>query len=1222
MELGPSHGIRFRFDDGLLGAALLDMHRKPALPLRERLLGTGVRPEPLPTPEVPATRREQRLGIGTRHLELTEPAGPDPAVALELRFELSAPLEWRLTTDATTEPTAQGARCALPGRVTLTVETTAACTVDGGEVRVALPAGGSRLVLTLTSLPVFDVGDTVVVCRPDQIREAAVVVSCLPGDRLTPVVAVEPPPLSEADYIALYERFAHSQNVSMQRIGGKLGMAEVLAGGPELQRRTLLEIAEHQQLAKALSGYRSWLKHNEMASRLVTEMRVRRAVFLADFAPEELNTLDPALREEADRVWSAHTGKDAKDRDDPSGRMFAGLPEHVRLHWDGLTDLTTVAWQRLRAPGGEPEQVLEVPEDDPASYVAALYTALRTGTALRPVATPGTPLDPLFAAAVPDDADEATLVENTADVNALLGAVYAHHRGARLVITPPPDLAPVRAAVDAQQRRITGSPRALDAGTEEADRGGKLRRWLSTGLRNPYRALEAAVTAQVAPSLISAVGDRRLTAFTTGMPYSFVRTQEADWSRKPIGHVAADPALIILNEIYSAGIARSAGTFSLVFDPGFFQASETEDVMGSMGGHFTHPILLPGPDELMLDALTTLPRDLPVELLFFNTHGLDDGIVLGEALALENWRIPQWLTLEHRPLVFNNSCQSWTGVGREFVRVGARGYIGSLWSIPSRQAADFGRTVVHRITAEESPVSEAIVNTGLPAGIERSYLYVGTASGRLDQWRDRTATAGEAALAECAILARAALGRRGSLTPLLHREMTALRRTVEHTPHGRTPAYLDVLLDDLALTVGDDSAGEDAVQRLVASVDALLPRLDLPAAEADRRWAVRFTLTGLRHERRDELAAALAAFRRSVDYGEACPSRSHLLLRMAQLQMRRGHWEEARGLAQEAYDLFQREDDQTGLLQVSGLLGQLSKRLRRYDEAMRHAREGYARAVELADREQQGAFKLDEATLHQLAGDHDAAIAAATTALELARIIHHDQAELAAVGRLCVCHREKGDLATAEEYATVGLAQAERLGVPREAASFHWDVAEVLRLRGRPAEALVHYRAAVDGLVRIGAWELAAPILAGLAALAEQQQDADALWSAAVWGAILCSAADPQQWSSVLPLVIDAVTRALELGPFALTERRMAELSAVLTAGGREGVPEHMQFLGDVFTLLLTWLVGQNPAEVTEFARHLDGQVDGVALGLAEFVSVPYLRRAAHGLREEPYEPV
>ncbi|MET8448059.1 tetratricopeptide repeat protein [Streptomyces sp. NPDC005209] len=1233
MDLGPSHGIRFRFDDGLLGAVLLDMHRKPLLPVREHLTGAGVHAEPPTAPEVPATRARQRLGVGERELDLVATHDDGITSTLEQRFDLRAPMDWWLDVDGTAEPTGQGVGYRLSGNVTLTVQTPEPWEVHRGGLRVALPAGSSTVVLAVSSRPIFDVGETLVVCRPDQMVEAAVVASCLPTDRLTPVIALEPPPMTETDYIRLYDEFDRSKENTLRLVGTPLGRAEVVSGSPELQLRALRNFAEHASLAKALSEYRSWLKHNEMISGLVSRLGVGRAVFLHDFAPEELNTVDPGMRERLDQEWEAHTGENAHD---PGDRMFGDVPETLRLRWTGLTDLTTAAWRSLRDPAGEPERTIEVCAHDRGSCVAALFVALRTGAALRAVDRPGTGLDALFTEANPDS-DEAVLVENTADVSALWAALYAHHRGARLVITPRPDLGPVRQAVDERQRRITATGRAIDAANrgeeDEGARGGGadveaggvqgrgvafasgLRRWLPYPGRNPYRRLEEAVTAQVPNAAVAAVGERRLTAFTTGLPYSFVRTPQADWSRKPIGHVAADPALIVLNELYSEGIERSPGAFSLVFDPGFFKVSETEDVMRSVGGHFTHPILLPGPDEVMLGALQSLPKDLPVELIFFNTHGLDDGIVLGERYTLPNWRIPQWVTLPHRPVVFNNSCQSWTGVGREFVRVGARGYIGSLWSVPAKPAADFGRTVVHRITAEEAAVCAAIVNTGLPPRIERSYIYVGTANGRLDQWRDRAATAGEAALAWCSMLGRAALDNDGDLARLLHREITALRRTVEATPHGRTVSCLDVLLIELGLTVTAEPLDEASAHELAVKIDSLLSLLDLPEDASDRRRATRFELTGTLHERTGALAAALADLRRSVAYGEACGNRANLLLRMTEMHMKQGDLEEPLRLAQRARALFLDEDDQRGLLRTSGVLGQLSKRLGRRDEAMRHARDGYARAVHLADRREQGAFKLDEATLHQVGGNVDAAIAAATEALDLFRVGRHDHGELAAVGRLCMCHLDKGDLETSERYATTGLAQAHKLGLPVETACFHRDVGETLARRGHDAQALPHYRDAADILAGLGHWELAAPMLASLNDCAARLEDADALWSTAMWGSSLCSAVERHLWEMVLPLVVDALKTAIVVGTFDTTKHRLGDLLAVAPADLSEDRPEQMRFLGGVLTLVVHWLTGRDQAGVTSLARLLDGQIEGVELGLEEFVSLPYFQRAPrHGV--------
>ena len=1051
-----------------------------------------------------------------------------------------------------------------------------------------------------------DVGDTVVVCRPGQVREAAIVVSCLPSDRLTPVVTVEPPPIPEAEYITLYARMRDSQDRVQQTIGTKLGISEAVSGGQESVRRVATGIAATDGLRQAVAPYRSWLKRNERIASLLKGLGIQRAVLLDDFAPEELNALDPALGAEWHRGQAALLGEGYVPDRTGEG-MLDGVPVRLRLPCTDLARLTSSAWRLLRDPDGAPERVIEVPADDPAGYVAALFTALRTGAALRAADSPDAEWESAFPAANPD-AEEAVLVENTGHPDSLLGAIYAHHRSARLVITPRPDLEPVRAAVAEQQCRVTAAARSIGEGVRGTAFVDAVWRVLSASGRDPFASLESAVTAQVPPSAVAEVGERRLTAFTTGLPYSFVRTETTDWARKPIGHVAADAALIILNELYGAAVPQPEAAFSLVFDPGFFRVSETDDVMRTIGAHVTHPILLSG-QAAALDALRNLPDRLPVELIFFNTHGSDDAIMLGD-VPLRNSLIPQWLTLGHRPIVFNNSCQSWTGVGREFIRVGARGYIGTLWAIPSDLAADFARIVVDRLTAREMPACEAIVDTGLRAGIERSYLYVGTAAGRLDQSRDRTGTSAETALAACAVLTDAAGRSSREVARVLREEITVLRRAAEGTAHQWTAAYADALLGELRVITEHrlDAVGDRAAEgELAERIDAALHRLDLPAEEVDARWSTRFRLTAGLRLQRGEWAAALADLARSVGYGEACEDREDLLLQMAQIHMRLGDWQQAQQLARSSYDLCQARRNAGGAMRALGVLGQLSKRHKRYGEAMAYAEEGYAQAVRLQSPYQQGAFKLDQCSLHLLRGDADAAIAAATRALELYRLAGDERAELAALGRIGQCHRHKGDLAAAERYAVQGLAQARSVGVPSEVVGFALDLGELLVARERHADALGHYREAVAVAVEIGSWEVGAGVLARLVECASGLADAETLWSAAVWGIRICrGAADERLRSQVVPVCVEALKNALRSGSVASTAQGISEVVPVALQEGPGAEPSAEEgFLGDVVVLLAKWATGGDAGELGAFARALDAQSGGV-LGLAEFVAGRY----------------
>ncbi|MFI9008434.1 hypothetical protein ACIGNX_14510 [Actinosynnema sp. NPDC053489] len=1078
MDLGAPHGIRFRFGAGLLRAVLLDVHGKPPVEAREELTAEA----------------------GARDLLVEQTRDGHLRAVLRQRFDLPAPARWRLAVDAPATRTADGVSFALPDAVTLRVSASSPCEVAEGGVCVRLPAGESELDISVISEPVFEVGDTVVVCRPDQVLEAAVVVSCLPADRVTPVVALRP--------------------------------------------------------ADASSHRRDGL-----VADLLDAVGVRRVVFLAE----------------------------------PDEELFGGLPERLHLPCEDPVGLTGKAWELLR--GGEPGRTLDVAPD--ADAVAALFTALRAGAALRVVDdAPPVPFD----GHDPDDGDEAVLVERTGEVEDLVAAAYAHHRGARLVITPRPDLAAVGAVVAEEQERVTAAARAIGDAVKGIGFVEALWRYLSTGGHDPYAAVEAVVTAQVPPEAVAAVGDRRLTAFTTGLPYSFVRTGDVNWARKPIGHVVADPTLVVLTELHRAGAAREPGAFSLLVDAGPVRdPGATEDRLSGTitpPGHHTHPIVLSERDSSP-EVLRALVADLPVELVFFNHHDADDAIVLG-GHALPDEDLP--LELRHRPIVFNNSCRSWTRLGREFLRAGARGYIGTLWTIPPNLAAGFARTVVRRLTAEETPAAHAIVNTGTPGGVERSYLYVGTVNGRLDEWRDRSTTDAEAALTGCELLAAAARGRAAPLAPVLHREIRALREVAETGEATDTPAYAAVLLAELELEPDDVRAAA-----LVERVDAVLDGLDVPEDELEALWATRFELAGARAERRGEYGAALADFERCVGLGDACRDRADVLLRMARLLMREGRTDEAGQAARLAYEEHRARRDRPGQLESLTVLHDLGDA--DPDTALRHAVEGHDLAEELGDPVRRAAFKLAECDRLRERGDLAGAIEAGSRAVELFRDLGDGRRELAALRRLGACHRDRGDLETAQHYAAVGLARAEQLGAAAEVASFHDDLGGVLTARGEHGEALGHYRHAVEQLVAGGAWERGAELLPHLAVGAVRAGDPEALWTAALSGGLICEVAPREVWASVVPLVVDSLKRAIETGPLELTQRGMTDFASAVTAGRREDMPFQVGLLADAVVVLLAWLMDRVDPHIRAFARELDRTSGGV-FDLAGYVAVPYAERA------------
>jgi tetratricopeptide (TPR) repeat protein len=1209
MDIGDGHGLRLRFDAGLLAGVVLDAHRKPTVPVRERLSAPGLQVHEIARPSRTAddvVTTTQELGVGVRKVLIT--AAPEARLGMLVtqRFELRVPTTWSLDVPAEPVRTEFGIAFEFANRITILVSASVPCGLQPGGVRVEMPAGTTELTMSVTSEPIFDVGDTVVVCRPDQMLEAAIVTSCLPADRLTPIVVLGPPPMTESEYLQRYAAYVRGQETSSGYVGTRTARVEVLEAGPDATARAMSAIDETRRLRLELSPYRSWVKRNEMNATLLTRIGFARKVFLFDAQPQDLQTMDPAFAEGWAKLVSDRWGDDLGD----VGHLFWDVAETIRLtpeRYVAIEDLTTVAWQQLNGSTSQPGDVIEIPVDDRTGFVGALFTALRCGVPLRAVPQPTTHWQNRFDAVNPNG-PEAVLVEQAPSASALLGAVYAHHRAARLVVIPEPDLTDVQRVVDDYQRRITGAVepvRWTDGSAEEA-RGLFDRLWRAVSGRSmSFTALEEAVTKQVPAQAIAAVGDRSLTAFTAGLPYSFVRTETSDWSRKPIGHVAADADLVILNELYSEGVERSAAAFTIVVDPGFFRVSETPDVLKAVDEHFTHPILLSGADATF-QALIELPPNLPIELMFFNTHGTDDSIVLDEGEPFSSGLITQYFNLDSRPIVFNNSCQSWTGVGREFIRVGARGYIGSLWSIPSRPAADFARTVIRRITAGEATVAEAITNTGLEGSIERSYIYSGTANGRLDQWPDAGSFDGDAAIATATVLVEAAEGASGHVARLLGRELANLRTSVDHATSKPTTTYVDVLLDELQVVVGYDDFGDPDARtagQLAATIDLALDGMDLPAGAGEQRRAARHNLSGRLWERFDEYGAALKEFQKALGYGDACPERASTLLTVARLVMRQGDWSSAQLLAQEAHDAASHARDQRTQLRAIGLQGQLSKRGQRLDEALKYAEEGYLMATELNDVREQCAFLIDACTVQTLDGDLDTALHTGMKALALARQNGDEGSELTVLGRVGTCHRLMDNLNEAKSYATAGLRLADALGAALEQGSFLYDLGSLSSLQGDETSAADYLRRAVEVLDRVEAWELCAGVLVEYSPLCEQLGDIVGLWTTAVVGSRALARVDEAIGSTLLPAVVSALRHALFVGPPEATELGLEALDCEVYSQPRDSAPPQVQFLGHLLVLVAGALAGDDQEALLAAAKDLD-EMSGGEFELWELIGI------------------
>ncbi|NVK79393.1 CHAT domain-containing protein [Streptomyces morookaense] len=1035
------------------------------------------------------------------------------------------------------------------------------------------------------------VSETVVVCRPEQFREAAVVLSCLPTDRFTPLIVVTSPPKSLED---------HLRNVADLHAAQE----ELYELDPWKQEHSAPFYALRKRLGAAraeIAGMRAWFKRNLMLNGTLHKLGCSRAVLLFEAVPEDLLTFDPALDTGRESAAGSGAGQDEQeDRIEPllwgleSVYLLPGQPDNdlgSRRYYRDLPSLPEAVWRLLRDQAPMPEQTVRVPcGADAKAYVAGLFDALRTGRPLSPAWQMRPLVDPLQDGDATCGQDEAVLIDNACDALALYAASYAHLRAARLVITLCPDTDLVDQTIRRDKEVLSRAAAAADKhgdGPEppQAEEAGETTRgWVSTNVSNLVNRqmlarIERAVTSQVPEEALRAVGERRLTAFTAGVPYTFVNAPGHDWSSKPIGHVIADPDLIVLRELVHLADPASGGALTAVFDPhvlgpdGGQPAAEVPRVRDA-ASRFTHTVVFSGEDatlRILMDAVVALP----LEFVFFATHGEEGAIRLHEGW-LQTHYIDNWVYFACRPVVLNNSCRSLTGVGRSFVRAGARGYIGTLWDVPDQGAADFARIVTQRVASTGLPPAEAILGTRLPHITSRAYVYIGTVNGRVDNTTlppDAAVQAYKALLSAMAGLLQWASrhgSSQGRLPDILYGETGRLRRTVRASLAAPTADLTDLMLDQLQLLSRSDLALR-CLEKDPGLIDETLSDLhtiDLPDLDRQHRLERHRDAVATLRERRSETQATLDAYQQPRPQAA---SDAPALLRIAQALTHQGSWDLALDNIRQALVGFTSAGNESGRLACLGLQCQILRRLRRFEEALDAASAGTELADRLADVAEKASFLVDVSQIRLELGDLDKALEVAEQALVLSRSASTPRGTLAALGHLVGLHLHRGDMTQAHVMAQQGLRDAADLGERSSAAAFKLDLARICELTGDWQGAVEWTNKALIDFHELRNWEKAAAALARLVLVASRAGHADALLVCCALSVGLCTRVGSNLLQGTVEAAIVAMARVVELLPPATARQALTEVIILITRTG-EKEPQARRALGLPLNTALTLL--------------------------------------------------
>lgn len=245
-------------------------------------------------------------------------------------------------------------------------------------------------------------------------------------------------------------------------------------------------------------------------------------------------------------------------------------------------------------------------------------------------------------------------------------------------------------------------------------------------------------SAEAVPMRLRTMSAEVLTVFTRRLPLHMTPipgSKGRHWrDRHEIAHLPRQIASVL---VPGAGRAEADEpppvSFGVIFDAlGAVVATESEAYVAQLAEGLSVPVVLSGL-RAQQEALQEVLQRLDTDLVVLIAHGERDHIVdavngLIPAALIQTWR------LRGRPLIFNNSCTSWTSTGEAFLRAGAGGMIATLWPVPNDVAAEIGAGLARRLHSEERGDVTGLLGTALNdvvltrtdgVSTAAAYIYVG-----------------------------------------------------------------------------------------------------------------------------------------------------------------------------------------------------------------------------------------------------------------------------------------------------------------------------------------------------------------------------------------------------------------------------------------------------------------------------------------------------------------
>ncbi|MFF0000161.1 CHAT domain-containing protein [Streptomyces avermitilis] len=243
--------------------------------------------------------------------------------------------------------------------------------------------------------------------------------------------------------------------------------------------------------------------------------------------------------------------------------------------------------------------------------------------------------------------------------------------------------------------------------------------------------------ARAVPASLRRPDTHVITVFTRDLPLHLTPVSDTDpglghWmDRYTLAHLPGRTAAVLVPRFLRGLTERAADApIGVVFDALEACAStEGEIYARQLAEGLTHPLVLAGP-RARRKVLQEVLHRIETDLVLIIAHGEGDHFDDHDNDEISSKLIKTW-KLRGRPLVFNNSCSSWTTSGEAFITAGAKAVIATLWPVGNDDAAAIGGRfgeLLHTLPETSAPdLLAAAIRQAPKHGFETAaaYVYVG-----------------------------------------------------------------------------------------------------------------------------------------------------------------------------------------------------------------------------------------------------------------------------------------------------------------------------------------------------------------------------------------------------------------------------------------------------------------------------------------------------------------